>query len=115
MLYEKLNDEMQEMVDHFAGRIRPLPWRRKSDLLAQAALPFADEFGGDAAQLASKGFLTAVLERLEANEVDDPHQACLFVISLNPEHREMAGRYLEAHPEVHQAMRYELEDDLPVC
>jgi len=114
MLYEKLNDEMQEMVDQFAGRIRSLPWRRRSDLLAQAALPFVDEFDMDAARLASKGFLTAVLERLAPNEVDDPHQACLFVLSLNPEHREMADRYLEAHPEVHQALRYELEDDLPV-
>ena len=55
---------------------------------------------GGAARLASKGFLTAVIERLEAGEVDDPHHACLFTASLNAEHRAMADGYLADHPEV---------------
>ena len=51
-------------------------------------------------RLASKGFLTAVIERLEPGEVNDPHQACLFTLSLNAEHRAMADGYLADHPEV---------------
>lgn len=100
MLYEKLNRDMRRTVDEFASRIRHLPWPRKSDLLAEAARPFADEFRGEAARLASKGFLTAVIERLEPEAVSDPHQACLFTLSLNPEHRIMADLYLVEHPEV---------------
>ena len=107
MLYEKLNPDMQRTVDDFAERIRPLPWARRSDLLVEASRPFAGQFEGAAARLASKGFLTAVVERLEPREVDDPHQACLFTLSLNAEHRAMAERYLAEHPEVREL----LEDD----
>ena len=104
MLYEKLNADMQRTVDEFAERIRPLPWARRSDLLVEASRPFADQFEGAAARLASKGFLTAVIERLEPQQVTDPHQACLFTLSLNPEHRAMADRYLADHPEVRELL-----------
>jgi hypothetical protein len=104
MLYEMLNPDMQRTVHEFAERLRPLPWARKSDLLVEASRPFADQFEGGAARLASKGFLTAVIERLEPGEVDDPHQACLFTLSLNAEHRAMADRYLADHPEVRELL-----------
>lgn len=104
MLYEKLNPEMRRTVDEFAERIRPLPWTRRSDLLVEASRPFAEQFEGDAARLAGKGFLTAVIERLEPDRVDDPHQACLFTLSLHPEHRAMAERYLDDHPEVRELL-----------
>lgn len=94
MLYDRLNPGMRETVDAFAARIRDLPWAAKSDLLFEAVKPFADEFGSEAARLASQGFLTAVMERLGPEEVSDPHQACLLARSLNPEHRVMADRYL---------------------
>ena len=60
MLYEKLNPEMRSTVDAFASCIRPLPWEERSDLLAEAARPFADRFEGEAARLA--------LESLQALE-----------------------------------------------
>ncbi len=104
MLYEKLNPDMQRTVDEFTERIRPLPWARRSDLLVEASQPFADQFEGDAARLASKGFLTAVIERLAPEQVDDPRQACLFTLSLNAEHRAMADRYLATHPELHELL-----------
>lgn len=109
MLYEKLNPEMRRTVDEFARRIRPLPWPRRSDLLVEASRPFADQFEGEAARLASRGFLTAVIERLEPETVDDPHQACLFTLSLDAGHRAMAERYLADHPEV----RALLDEDEP--
>lgn len=111
MLYEKLNNEMQEMVDQFATQIRDLSWQRRSDLLAEAALPFAERFGGEQARLASTGFLTAVLERLDDDAVHDPHQACLFAISLNPTHRTLADAYLMDHPDIRQMIDQELDGE----
>ncbi|HEX4952818.1 MAG TPA: hypothetical protein VF017_05415 [Thermoanaerobaculia bacterium] len=99
MLYEKLNEEMQYTVDEFVGRIRPLSWRRRIDLLAQAGAPFADQFDAAAASLALKGFVTAVLERLNPLEVDDPFLAYLLSLSLNPEHKTAALAYLARHPD----------------
>ena len=104
MLYEKLNPQMREAVDEFATRLRPLPWKRKSDLLAEAGAPFGARFTGDEARLASLGFITAVLERLEPSKVDDPYMACLLDLSLNPEHRQLASGYLSEHPEIRQLL-----------
>lgn len=63
---------MQRTVDEFADCIRPLSWARGSDLLVEASRPFANPFEGDAARLASKGFLTAVMERLEPEQLNAP-------------------------------------------
>lgn len=105
MLYEKLNAEMQETVDQFAERLRALPWNRRSDLLAEAGAPFAARFQGEEeVRLASRGFVTAVLERLAEEPVDDPYQATLYHLSLNPHHRELAAPYLEAHPEIQEML-----------
>jgi hypothetical protein len=40
--------------------------------------------------------------------VDDPRQACLYLASLSPDHRGMAERYLNAHPEMREAVEREL-------
>jgi len=111
MLYEKLNPEMQETVDAFAARLADLSWERRSDALARVAQPFSERFDGDEARLAGKGFLTAVLERLDAEEVADFHQAVLHMLSLNPEHRAGAERWLEQNPELAEAVRNELQGD----
>lgn len=108
MLYEKLNPQMRQMVDEYVARLRPLAWRRRSDLLAQAALPFNDELPPDKARLAAKGLVTAVLERWDNPEVTDPHQACLYLSSLAAEHRAMAERYLQENPEMKAAVEQEL-------
>jgi hypothetical protein len=108
MLYEKLNTEMRRMVDQYARRLRPLAWNRRSDMLAQASLPFGEDLAPEKARLASRGFVTAVLERWGSPEVDDPRQACLYLASLNPDHRGMAQRYLEANPEMREAVEREL-------
>jgi hypothetical protein len=100
MLYEKLNDEMRAMVDHYAVRLAPLPWPTRSGLLAEAAVPFAEEFEDEGARLAAQGFLTAVLERLDGGAVEDPHHARLLTLSLNPYHRAMAECYFAANPHV---------------
>lgn len=106
MLYEKLDPEMQEMVDTYAERLRDLAWPRRSDALAEASRPFGEalgeEHGDDKARLAGRGFVTAVLERLADDEVDDPHQAVLFRLSLNPNHRAAAEAFLADHPEVRE-------------
>lgn len=109
MLYEKLNPDMQQTVDEFTERIRSMPWARRSDLLIEASRPFADQFEGEAARLASKGFLTAVIERLALTEIDDPRQALLFTLSLNAEHRALAEQYLEAHPEVRELLEGDVD------
>lgn len=109
MLYEKLSDTMQEMVDIYAEKARSLPWPRTSDLIGEATQHFQEEYSGRQARVASLGFLTAVLERLETGEVTDPHQACLFVLSLNPEHRRQAELYLEHNPEVRELLDAELK------
>lgn len=108
MLYEKLNPEMQEMVDNYAERLRDMPWQRRSDALIQAAGPFGEQFAPDQARLAGKGFITAVLERLPEDEVTDAHQAVLFRISLNPEHRGAAEAFLARHPEMRELVEREL-------
>ena len=109
MLYEKLNGEMKKTVDQYARRLRPMAWNRRSDLLIQAALPFGEELAPDKASLASRGFITAVLERWDAPEVDDPRQALLYLTSLNPDHQAQAKRYLDEHPEMKEAVERELE------
>ncbi len=115
MLYEKLDPEMQEMVDTWAERLRDLAWSRRSDALAEASRPFGealeDEHGDDKARLAGRGFVTAVLERLPEDVVDDPHQAVLFRLSLNPFHRAAAETFLADHPEVRQLVDEALGDD----
>ena len=111
MLYEKLNPEMQQTVDAFADRLADLSWERRSDALARVAQPFSERFDGDDARLAGKGFLTAVLERLDAEEVADVHQAVLHLLSLNPEHRARAEQWLELHPELAEAVKTELSGD----
>ena len=108
MLYERLDPGMQEMVDTYVERLRDLPWARRSDALAQVSLPFGEalgeEHGDDKVRLASRGFVTAVLERLGEDlgddTVTDPLQAVLYRLSLNPHHRLAADAYLVEHPEV---------------
>jgi hypothetical protein len=104
MLYEKLSEEMQSTVDEFAGRLRTLSWRGRTNLLEKAATPFAECFTGKKAMLASQGFLTAVLERLSPQEVDDPFGAYLLAQSLNPQHRALADAYLEEHPDARRLL-----------
>lgn len=104
MLYEKLDPPMREMVDTWAERLRDVPWARRSDLLAEAARPFGERFTGEQARTASRGFVTAVLERLGEDEVTDPYQASMYHLSLHPAHRAAALAYLEAHPEMKEAV-----------
>jgi len=115
MLYEKLDPGMQEMVDTYADRLRDLSWPRRSDALAEASRPFGEalgeEHGDDKARLASRGFVTAVLERLPEDEVDDPHQAILFRLSLNPHHQSAAEAFLADHPEVRKLVDAAMGDD----
>jgi hypothetical protein len=108
MLYEKLNGEMRKMVDQYAQRLRPLNWNRRSDLLIEASLPFGEELAPDKASLASRGFVTAVLERWGSPEVDDPRQALLYLTSLNPDHQVLAKHYLDEHPEMREVVEREL-------
>lgn len=103
MLYEKLNAEMKETVDAWVSRLKVLDWRRRSDLLAESALPFGEGLPADKARTAARGFVTAVLERLDQDEVTDPYQALLYRVSLNPGHQEMAERYFAEHPEMPSA------------
>lgn len=100
MLYEKLDPPMREMVDAWAERLRGVPWPRRSDLLAEAARPFGERFEGEQATTAARGFVTAVLERLDEGEIDDPYQASMYRLSLHPAHRAAADAYLDAHPEL---------------
>lgn len=109
MLYEKLNRDMQEMVDVWVAKLRGLSWRRRSDLLSDAALTFTEQFEPDDARQVSKGFITAVIERSGSGEVLDPHQACLFLLSLDPSHNALAERYLEEHPELRPAIEQNVE------
>lgn len=102
MLYDKLDSPMQEMVDAWVERLRDLPWVRRSDLLAEAARPFGEEFSGSQARTATRGFITAVLERLGEDRVTDPYQASMYQLSLHAPHREAAGTFLAQHPELAQ-------------
>jgi hypothetical protein len=108
MLYERLNPEMKKTVDSYVTRLQVLDWRRRADLLTEAARPFGDDLPPDKARLAGRGFITAVLERLEEAEVTDPRQALLYLTSLHAEHRAMADRYLDENP----AVRAEVEAGL---
>ena len=116
MLYDKLNFEMRKTVDEYAARLGPLAWNRRSDLLAGAALPFAEDLEPELARLAAKGFMTAVLERWDDPIVVDPRQACLYMLSLNPTHHAMAAEYLHAHPDVRDLVEDELgAESAAVC
>lgn len=99
MLYEKLNPEMKKMVDDYARRLRIYDWERRSELLAEVSLPFGEELDPRRARIAAAGFLTGVLERWNLQEIEDLHQARLYLLSLNPGHRALAERWLEEHPE----------------
>lgn len=107
MLYEKLNPEMKKMVDDYSRRLRIYEWRRRSELLAEVSLPFGEELDPRRAKLAAAGFLTGVLERWDLQEIEDLHQARLYLMSLNPEHRALAERWLEEHPEERAAIEEE--------
>lgn len=100
MLYERLNPEMKKTVDSYVTRLQALDWRRRADLLTDAAQPFGDDLPPDKARIAARGFITAVLERLDEAEVTDPRQSLLYLASLHAEHRAMADRYLDENPEV---------------
>lgn len=113
MLYERLDPDMQRTVDEFAARLAELPWARRSDALAEAARPFAEQYEGPKATLAGKGFLTAVLERLDVTVVTDAHQAVLLALSLNPEHQRQAQTWLDSHPEVATVLATALADEDP--
>ena len=108
MLYEKLNPDMRKMVDDYASRLQVYDWGRRSELLSEVSIPFGEELGPRQAKIAAAGFLTGVLERWNLQEIDDPRQARLYLMSLNPEHRALAERYFEANPEA----RGVLEDPL---
>ena len=108
MLYEKLNPEMKKLVDDWARRLQGYDWRRRSERLAEVSLPFTEELEPKKARLAAAGFVTGVLERWEVQEVDDPQQARLYLLSLNPEHRALAEQYLEEHPEERAAIEAEV-------
>jgi hypothetical protein len=97
-------------VDRYAQKLRPLNWNRRSDLLVQASLSFGEEQAPDKASLASRGFVTAVLERWGSAEVEHPRQALLYLTSLNPDHQAMVERYLDAHPEMREVVERELGD-----
>lgn len=116
MLYDKLNPQMRKTVDEFASRLGPMAWNRRSDLLADAALPFAEDLAPELARLAATGFMTAVLERWDDSIVVDPRQARLYMLSLNPRHRALAAEYLSAHPHVRDMVEGGLsEDEASVC
>ncbi|HEX9945307.1 MAG TPA: hypothetical protein VGG03_25130 [Thermoanaerobaculia bacterium] len=107
MLYEKLNSEMKRMVDDYTRRLQIYGWGRRSELLAGVSLPFAEELDPRQARLAAAGFLTGVLERWGLAEIEDFHQARLYMMSLNPEHRALAERWLDEHPEERAAIEAE--------
>jgi hypothetical protein len=107
MLYERLNNEMRSTVDHYVVRLRSLTWRDRTSLLAGATAPFEEQFDDCSAELAARGFLTAVLERLgspDLAEVDDPHQAYLMSRSLLPAHRTLGEQFLSENPDLKQTV-----------
>lgn len=107
-LYDKLNPGMQGTVDAWVERLQPLPWRRRSDLLVEASLPWREEFEPDQARQLTRGFITAVLERLGEPEVRNAHQAVAHLLSLHPEHHEQARAWLAEHGEVREVVEKEL-------
>ncbi|MEM7481992.1 MAG: hypothetical protein AAF481_12525 [Acidobacteriota bacterium] len=108
ILYERLTPAMQQMVDTWAERLGGTSWQRRGELLAQAAEPFTETLDGEQASTAARGFLTAVLEKLDPQEVDDPYLAVLLAISLRPDHRALADEYLTEHPEFADLFKTEL-------
>src|SRR4028118_2292971 len=100
MLYERLNPEMKKTVDSYASRLKVLDWGRRSELLTDSALPFGEDLPPDKARLAARGFVTAVLERLDEDEVTEARQALVYLASLNPNHRALADSFLDEHPEL---------------
>jgi hypothetical protein len=107
MLYEKLNPEMRRMVDDYARRLEIYDWGRRSELLSEVSLPFGEELDPRRAKIAAAGFLTGVLERWNLQAIEGFHQARLYLMSLNPEHRALAERWLEEHPEERAAIEEE--------
>lgn len=107
-LYDQLNPAMQGTVDAWVERLQPLPWRRRSDLLVEASLPWQEEFEPAQARQLTRGFTTAVLERLGEPEVRDAHQAVAHLLSLHPEHHEQARAWLAEHEEVREVVEREL-------
>jgi hypothetical protein len=127
-LYEKLNAEMQATVDAWVDRLKALDWSRRSDLLTESALSFAEDMPPEKSSLAARGFITAVLERLCASEdghpghprhpgaartraVTDTRQALLYLASLDTGHRALAKAYLDAHPEIRDEVARGLAED----
>lgn len=110
MLYERLNPQMRKTVDSYVVRIQALDWRRRADLLTDAAGPFGEDLPPDKARIAARGFITAVLERLDESEVTDPRQALLYLASLHAEHRAMADSYLEENPELRAEVEAGLDE-----
>jgi|GEM_PF-1200848 len=109
-LYDKLNPEMQRTVDTWVERLQALPWARRSDLLAEAALPWREEFEPAQARQLTRGFITAVLERLEEPVIDNPHQAVAHLLSLHGEYHERALAWLAQNREVREVVARELAD-----
>lgn len=107
-LYDKLNPDMQQTVDTWVERLQALPWARRSDLLAEAALPWREEFEPAQARQLTRGFITAVLERLEEPVIDNPHQAVAHLLSLHGEDHEKALAWLAQHREVREIVAREL-------
>jgi hypothetical protein len=116
MLYDKLNAEMKATVDAWVGRLKVLDWGRRSDLLTESALSFAQDLPPDKAKIAARGFITAVLERLgakadEVTEVTDTRQALLYLASLDLGHQALAQEYLDANPEIRAEVEKGLGDE----
>jgi hypothetical protein len=116
MLYDKLNAEMKQTVDAWVDRLKVLDWTRRSDLLTESALSFAQDLPPDKAKIAARGFITAVLERLggaekAAEEITHPRQALLYLASLDPGHRALAEAYLDANPEIRAEVARGLDED----
>lgn len=111
MLYDKLNQDMRDTVDAYVGRMGPLEWRRRSELLVEAAGAFGEDLAPEKSSLAARGFVTAVIERLGAPEVDDPHQASLYMASLDAGHRALAERFLEQHPRLKAMIDGQLSEE----
>lgn len=110
MLYDKLNPDMQSTVDDYATRLAVLAWSRRSHLLAEASRTLGEGLPSEKAQVVARGFVTAVLERWGSPEVEDAYQASLYLASLDAGHRDMAKRWLDAHPEVRDAVDTVLGD-----
>ena len=110
MLYEKLNPEMKKLVDDWARRLQVFDWGRRSEMLSEVALPFSEDLEPRKGRIAAAGFLTGVLERWNVQEIDDPRQARLYLMSLNPEHRALAEQWLEENPEAREAIEAEAAD-----